>query len=169
VQVRFVERPYVYDMRAGEFRARTEVATATLTPYQPLVLALLPYKVDALTLAGRVSGHDLTYDLALIRREGGSTEDHVLRLELVGPDGQVQPAYSTFITAPSGRLTAETRIGLDAPGGEWTIRAVDVMTGLKAEAKFTLESTGAGASVPTGAAGPVGLPAPAAPTTPGAP
>jgi hypothetical protein len=141
VQVRLRERPYVYDMRAGEFRARTEMVTATLTPYQPLVLALLPYKVEELTLSGRVSGHDLTYDLALIRREGGSTEDHIVRLELVGPDGQVQPTYSTFITAPAGRLTAQTRIGLDAPGGEWTLRATDVVTGLKAEATFTLEET----------------------------
>ena len=145
VQVRLRERPYVYDMRAGEFRARTEMATATLTPYQPLVLALLPYKVEELTLSGRVAGHDLTYDLALIRREGGSTEDHVVRLELLGPDGQVQPAYSTFITAPSGRLTAQTRIGLEAPAGEWTLRATDVVTGLKAEAKFTLaEKVGGG-------------------------
>jgi hypothetical protein len=137
-------------MRAGEFRARTELATVTLTPYQPLILALLPYKVDAMTLAGQVSGRDLTYDVALSRREGGATEDHIIRLELVGPAPasrapEVQPNYTALVVAPGGRLTAQTRIGLEAPAGEWTLRAVDVMTGLKAEATFALESTGAGA------------------------
>ena len=40
---------------------------------------------------------------------------------------------------PAGRLTAQTRIGLEEPAGEWTIRVVDVVTGLEAEATFILE------------------------------
>ena len=40
---------------------------------------------------------------------------------------------------PSGRLTARTRIGLEEPSGEWTVRVVDVITGLEAEADFVLE------------------------------
>jgi hypothetical protein len=157
VELRLLDRPYVYDMRAGEFGARTELANVTLKPYQPVVLALLPYKVEAVTISGRVSGRDLTYDVAVTRREPGPTEDHIIRLELVGPDGQLQPAYGSFLLAPSGRVTAQTRIGLEAPAGEWAIRAVDVVTGLKAEANFNLEKT-VGETAPAGGGPPPATP-----------
>jgi len=140
IEIRLLEQPYIYDMRTGEFRARTEVLRATLKPYEPLIYSLLPYKLDEVVVEGRVRGRDLTYDISLVRREQGSpTEDHVVRLELDGPDGLTRSAYTAVLVVPSGRLTARTRIGLEEPAGGWTIRVVDVITGLKAEADFVLE------------------------------
>ena len=127
---------------AGEFRSRTEVLRTTLTPHQPRIYALLPYKVDEVVVEARVSpaGRRVTYDVALNRREARSpTEDHAVRLELDGPDGRNRPSYTTLMMVPAGQLIAQTRIGLEEPAGEWTIRVVDVVTGLEAEATFTLE------------------------------
>ena len=140
VEVRLLERPYFYDMRAGEFKSRTEAFRTTLTPHEPRIYALLPYKVDEVVVEGRVTGRDLTYEVTLVRREAHSpAEDHTVRLELDGPDGRNRPSYTTLMMVPAGQLTAQTRIGLEEPAGEWTIRAVDVVTGLEAEATFTLE------------------------------
>ena len=140
VEVRLRERPYFYDIRAGEFRARTEVFRTTLVPYQPRIYALLPYKVEEVLIEGRASARDLTYDITILARaQRTPTEDHVVRLALDGPDGRNRPTYTAVLVVPKGHLTAQTRIGLEEPAGRWTIRVTDVLTGVQAEAQFNLE------------------------------
>jgi len=145
VEVRLRERPYLYDIRAGGFKARTEVFRTTLKPYQPRIYALLPYKAEEVLVEGRVSGRNLTYDITILAREQRTpTEDHVVRVELEGPDGRVRPTYTAVLVVPNGHLSALTRIGLEQPTGRWTIRVTDILTGLQAEARFNLEADSRG-------------------------
>ncbi len=142
VELRLLERPYVYDVRAGEFLTRTESLEVALKPYEPRVLALLPYKLEGVALVDEgVSGRDLTcrVELSLRDEEGRPGQDHLVRLELLGPDEQRRPNYTTLVVVPGGQLLVRTRIGLEEPAGEWTLRAVDVATGLSGEVTFALE------------------------------
>jgi len=70
------------------------------------------------------------------------TGDHVLHLELVGPDGISRRHYSANLVALGGRVERELRFACNDPVGMWQINVRDIASGATAQLSFELIAGG---------------------------
>lgn len=121
---------HIYDMRAQEYLGETQTAQLTLLPGEAACLALLPHEVTGVQVVAdgpRLRGNILS---------GGEVSDHVLHVEVAGPDGEVRPAYTRNISASGGAAELVIPLALSDPAGEWSVTVRDVLSGREGSARF---------------------------------
>ncbi|HEY3396938.1 MAG TPA: beta-galactosidase [Armatimonadota bacterium] len=104
------------------------------TPYA--LLAVLPYKIDSVTLkatAGQL-GSGLPLDFTM-KVTGGTPVRHVVHFDVYEPDGTLNYSLSRNFVFTNGRWSGTLPLALNDPEGQWTIKAREVDSGLTSEVK----------------------------------
>jgi len=130
---------HVYDMRAGKYLGRSESLKLLLTPGRARMLALLPYRVEKLTLSVPSvvqGGREVPFVVEL--RTTAPPARHVVRLDVFGPDGAELEYYGRNLDCHNGRRADALSLALDEKPGRYTIRARDVASGVRCAAEFVL-------------------------------
>ena len=103
--------------------------------------ALLPYEVKEIKVETNKSkikpGEVLKYNIN-IKTGSGETSSHVVRIEVYNPAGEIMPFYSMNLVTHGGRAEGYFRTALDDQKGEWTIKFIDVPTGISSKTNFFL-------------------------------
>jgi len=140
-RVVFAREGYIYDVLGQKFLGRGNSVALVLTKYTMRLFAVLPYRVDGLSLSassGQLKqGEDLSLS-AQLEVSDGQPGRHWFRVEVARPDGQFDWAYSGDIEAKEGRAEIKVPFALNDPPGRWTIHVQDAATGELARATVDL-------------------------------
>ena len=147
VEIRFPATRHVYGVLQGKYHGETDRVHVQLSPGQPALFALLKEKVakvevatgpKEIQLGAANTAPELRYEIA-VAPSAGDPEDHVLRIEVFGPDGKARDFYAANIFAEKGEAKGAIQIALSDPPGTWKIVARDVVSGIKGVAPFTVK------------------------------
>lgn len=120
---------HTYDVRQGRYLGRGEAAELDLPSYEGRLLALLPYKVNAV----RVSAAGAAGEIAATVEADAAPGEHVLHMDVYSPTGLKHMLYSGTRTAPGGRTVFRIPFADNDRAGRWRIVVRDVMTGVAGE------------------------------------
>ncbi|SEP43716.1 Beta-galactosidase [Rhodospirillales bacterium URHD0017] len=138
MELRLPGRLWVRSLRDGAPAVLTDRLVLQLGPIEPVLLALSAAPLPAPTLSGPAQaalGDLVTFRLGL---DGpASAAAHVVRLEIVGPTGQVVPVASGTVRVPPGGSLWHLPLAPGDVPGHWQVRVTDVVSGRAAVA--TLE------------------------------
>jgi hypothetical protein len=140
MELRLPERLWVRSLRAGAPAVLTDRLILQLGPIEPVLLALSAAPLPAPTLSGpaRATLGDLvTFRLGLDAPV--VAEAHVMRLEVVGPTGQVVPVASGTVRVPPDGNLWHLPLALGDMRGQWQVRATDILSGRAAVATIEVD------------------------------
>ena len=140
VRITLPRKGHWYDLRAHRYLGEIGEISTSLREVDPKLLGMLPYRVTGLSLSviGKAArGSALRYRLRLGAGSARAVR-HVVKIEVFGPDGSKQSAYSRNVDVRGGVGEAEFWLALNAPKGTWRMVATDVFSGAKAEKAFRL-------------------------------
>ena len=140
VRIVFGAKAHVYDVRAEEYVGFTDTTETVVPPGHTAVYACLPYRVKSLDLRvpeSVAAGSEMVAEISL-GTEAGAAGDHVLHLDVLGPDGKPVWHYARNVLAPGGTFRASIPLACNERAGAWRLRARDVLTGLEAESAFSV-------------------------------
>ena len=145
---RFRRPGHCYNARTGQYLGHGQHVEFTQPFGAGLVLALLPYRVAALELAGpaKASAGEVARFSVRVRTAEGDAERHVARTRVFGPDGEERRHYAANVECRRGTGTFRLPLALNDVPGRWRITSRDVATGVESAREFTVVS----ASVPGG-------------------
>ena len=135
VSIELPRAAHLYELSAGgKYLGRQAVASLDLRETAHALLALLPYRVDRVSLAAGPArlGRELPLDFRL-HVSSGEPVKHVVHLDVYRPDGSRHYSYSRNFAFRAGRWTGGVPLALNDPAGKWMIRARDVTSGMTAE------------------------------------
>jgi len=137
--ISFNEKAHLYNVRTMEYLGESAVTSLTFEPGMMQVIARLPYRVESLSISPPVltvdAGAVAAFDISLVPSRGDAG-DHVLRVEVRGPDGKSRSYYNRNILARNGTGTFSVPVALNDPEGRWVVCAQDVISGRKAVGYF---------------------------------
>jgi hypothetical protein len=135
VELRLRRPLWVRSMREGTPPVLTDRLVLQLGPIEPVLLALSATPLPAPTLSGPTQaalGDLVTFRLGL---DGpASAAAHFVRLDVVGPTGQIVPAAGETVRVPPGGSDWHLPVALSDSPGQWQVRATDVVSGQAATA-----------------------------------
>ncbi len=127
----FGRRAHIYDVRAGRYLGQTATVQTEVTPSVAQLYALLPYRVESVTMARSPRMQAGAEEpLTLTVKADGEVGTHVVHIDIIGPDGEARGYYSQNLLAEEGSAITSIRFALDDQPGEWTIVATDVASGV---------------------------------------
>jgi len=133
-----LDRPrFVYDVIAGRFLGNTAEPLVFLPEGECGVFALLDYEVKGVDVKLTIRQQELTYHISLVT--GAPAGLHAFRVEFFDPKTKPVGHYTMTVSAVQGTAVGVFTLALSDPPGEWTVRATDVLTGVKGETRFTLK------------------------------
>ena len=135
VTVELPRAAHLYELSAGgKYLGRQAAASLDLRETPHALLALLPYRVERVSLTAGPArlGQELPLDFRLLVSHGQPVK-HVVHLDVYRPDGSRHYSYSRNFAFQAGRWTGGVPLALNDPAGKWTIRARDVTSGMTAE------------------------------------
>ena len=141
VTVELRQAGHIYEISGGgRYLGRGTAAALDLRQSRHALLAVMPYRVEKLSLGsgpGRL-GRDLPLDLR-IDVSGGTPVKHVVHVDLFRPDGSKYYSYCRNFVLGRGRGAGTVPFALNDPPGKWTLRARDVVSGLTAQTEVEVE------------------------------
>jgi hypothetical protein len=139
VQIALPQEAFVYDVRNGRLLGKEGKIQTTLTPGDPRILALLPYEAGPLEIRPISPtfrpGDTARFEVSL-PGTGAAGGRHCLRVQAVWPDGTSRPWHRQNVLTASSKTLVSIGLAVNAPAGEWQLRACDVATGQTATARF---------------------------------
>ena len=134
---------HLYDVRAGRYLGYSATVPLEFEPCQAHVLALLPYQVTGIALTGLEptfeQGDTLTFTAA-VQTSTGRAEDHVVRVEVRGPDEKLVSCYTRNVLAAGGKATYTIPLALNATPGAWHLEVTDAVSKVARSAQFLVET-----------------------------
>jgi hypothetical protein len=129
---------HVYDVRNGQYLGYGTSVNATMPVYEGAVFALLPYRVNSLSI-GQVQFDWLNRATVTVNvvPDGGQAGNHVLRLEVFDPGGQPMPQLNAKLVAAGGIWTGVIPFAANDTVTGSKIRFTDVATGVMVEKVLT--------------------------------
>ncbi|MHC4718613.1 MAG: hypothetical protein ACYS5V_16715, partial [Planctomycetota bacterium] len=107
--------------------------------YEPVILAMLPAKVEGMKITCPASADRGSLVKASLKLQAPAVGDrHTFRVKLLDPDGRELRMLTRTLLAPKGRATWELPIAVTDPAGEYTLQVRDVPTGVATEKKLTV-------------------------------
>jgi hypothetical protein len=142
-QLRLPEATHVYDLRRRGYLGRNDTIPIALRTCRAEVYGLLPHVVGKLTLAATVTAggpaRTLTCTGRLETVEGKPVgNQHVVLLDLRDPAGVVQTAYRRPVLTANGAVQASWPLAASDPAGQWSVEAVDIVSGVQSRAWVTV-------------------------------
>jgi len=143
VKLRLPGRFHIYNVRTGEYMGFSTEVNITVPVYEPVILALTPYKVNELTVwaTPHVKPGEKVHVKAFVSRIPEVPNDSVFRIEVYNPRGEFVEYYSGNYIAVEGNAEIVIPLAINDPEGSWKIRVKDIETGAKAETTFSLSQT----------------------------
>ena len=144
VTIRLPREAHVYDVRAKRALGVRQTVQAKLVPGDPKVYCLLPYAVQSVAVKPartRIkAGDTMAFRVALNTGTPTLAGRHALRVDLLGPDGNVVRHYgrNVLTTGPTTEVSVELALN-DSPG-RWQVRVTDVATGRSATVPFHVDA-----------------------------
>lgn len=138
--LRLDERAHLYDARRGAYLGQVSQAPFALQAGRPELFALLPYKVDSLTLEvppHAAPGESITLGLRL-HTTGGEPGRHVIHVALTDPRGAQLPGDRFNVALEHGEGAVPVQLPLNAAVGAWRVTARDAVTGTEATVGFSV-------------------------------
>ncbi|NOZ21686.1 MAG: hypothetical protein GXP25_11445, partial [Planctomycetes bacterium] len=139
IDVTFPKKGHIYDVRTGKFVGSGESASRQLSAGDVALYAILPYCVKGVSVAPTKpsvrAGDRLEYTVS-VQTDGATPAGHVVRVEVVGPDGKSRAHYGAKLLAKGGRAKGGFPTALNDAPGEWTLRATDLVTRSTGSATF---------------------------------
>ena len=130
---------HVYNMRTGEYAGVVRRVESVLGAGEPLLLALLPYRVVGprirLDRADCCSGDVVRGAVELQTRRTGHGR-HVVHMSVTGPTGTSLTHYAQNIELRGDSANFSIPLALSDPVGRWRIECRDVATGTRAAQTF---------------------------------
>ena len=142
VQVRFTGKAHTYDVRQGKYLGHTDRAPLAIGAEDAALFARFPYPVERVEVQARGTFPGGPVRLAVAVGSGGKVGRHVVRIDVVDPNGKAHYLYSRNVVAKAGRWQGVIHTALDDPAGTWQVRAHEVTSGVSARASFALGSPG---------------------------
>jgi hypothetical protein len=120
----------------------TQQVTLPLRAYGAAALARLDYQVSGVAVqaaaaAARGNAVPLSVDLTCTGQSPPGR--HVVRVEVLAPDGQRQPFYTQNVDTRSGQWRGKICTAFNDPPGLWTVQAREVLSGKTATTQFQLK------------------------------
>jgi hypothetical protein len=143
-QAKFIwkRKAHIYDLRANKYLGFDKSATVDLQPFSAALLALLPYKVNAIHIRtpeelprGKTANIPVRIDTG--KSLSGT---HLFRMEVYSPSGRQHILYSKNQTAQKGRTVFPIPFADNDKKGIWTIKVRDVLSGTESKKQFMLTS-----------------------------
>ena len=130
----FAKRGYVYDVRAQKYLGETD-RVSTKVPYaEARLFAVLPAKMDGITVSGAseaVRGSEITADIRL------KTDDvrpaYVVHVDIVSPSGKCPFHFQRNLDMRSGVAKLKFPLALNDETGEWKITVTEPLTGVSVQ------------------------------------
>ncbi len=141
VSLKFRKSGHVYELRSGRYLGLTDSVSGRLEHPEPLIYALLPYKVDALDLDAKAEyarGERVRVRITLFTREKVAFVNHVLRCRLYGPDTLERTSVRQNIVTKTGKATFAFDLAWNEMAGDWRTVVRDVATGIESEHRFAI-------------------------------
>ena len=143
--ISFTRKSHVYDVRERKYLGLASQVTKTILSDKPAaVLALSPYRVTSVKVRvpqQTVLGEDVPVEVA-VKTDGVQPGDHVIRLEMLEPNGERSLCLVKNIMAKRGRGSWIFPLAHNDVAGKWTLVVRDVMSGM--ETRQTIDVTGKG-------------------------
>jgi hypothetical protein len=140
VELRLPGRLWVRSLRDGSSAALTDRLVLQLGPIEPVLLALSATPLPAPTLSGPAQaalGDLVTFRVGL---DGpASAAAHVVRLDVIGPTGQVVLMASRTVRVPAEGSLWHLPLAVDDQPGQWQVRATDIVSGQAAVAGLQVQ------------------------------
>ena len=141
-----LDRKYhLYDILAGKYLG---FAKEISVQYKVLdfarLFACLPYKVEgvnvSLAKAAWRPGEVVTFSAGVAATEALRESDcHVLRVEVLDPEGNERTLYRYFVRAKGGKGVGEIPLAANDLVGKWQLRVTDVATGVSETTEFRVQ------------------------------
>lgn len=136
------QKAHTYEVRSGKYLGEVSTFQDMLEPARyAKVYAQLPYAVRGLSVTIDTStkrGGEFVKVNGRIEANGDVTECHVIRCEVVQPDGSRPRYHISNLSAPQGRFTVVLPLAVNAPRGEWKIELRDVASSVRQVVGFTV-------------------------------
>ncbi len=125
---------HLYSVRTGEYLGQTRTAELTIEPGGTALLASIPYAVTGVrfaTIGDARRGETLRGRLTVLA--DATPGDHVLRVDVLRPDGTPAEAYCANLLTRAGVADLEVLFAPNDPAGAWKIVARDIISGMQME------------------------------------
>ena len=139
-EITLEEARHIYDARPGKYLGETKRFRPDFTDHSVAVYSCLPYRVAGIELQPppQAGPGDLVRSAVGIDIGGARPVRHVLRVDVLQPDGQRRGILSYNVVTKDGKGTVEIPLALNAPVGRWQLRVRDVATGTEAKTAFVV-------------------------------
>jgi|GEM_PF-1423760 len=140
--ITFPHKSYLYDVRSKRFWGYTDRIEEEISPAEAKFYAMIPYKIDKVNLSlakSSVNSGD-TIEYEIILKAEDRLGDHVVKLEVYKPNGQLYDYYSKNLLVQDGKIKGSFRLALNDPRGQWKIKVIDVISGKTCERNFRVKT-----------------------------
>lgn len=130
------EMAHCYDVRQGTYLGYRDQVQVSLSPGGVKIITCLPYRLEGLALRAPDSlGRGEVLNLSAQLQGGDQVRlgDHVLRVEVYAPDGELVEALTANVRAPRGRMYHRRLMAVNAAPGTWRVRVIDPISHAQAE------------------------------------
>ena len=138
-ELHFAKRGYVYDVRAQKYLGETD-RVSTKVPYaEAQLFAVLPAKMDGITVSGAseaVRGSEITADIRL--KTDDARPAYVVHVDIVSPSGKCPFHFQRNLDMRSGAAKLKFPLALNDETGEWKIIVTEPLTGVCAQKPVTV-------------------------------
>ncbi|MDD5729383.1 MAG: beta-galactosidase trimerization domain-containing protein, partial [Victivallales bacterium] len=132
---------HVYDVRNGKYYGKTRQITTAMELGEAKVIALLPYEINGVSLETDrkqyLPGATVRYKVK-VSVTPGSPERHVVRCELLAPDGRPVRWFGENLAVNGGECSGKLSLALNEQPGRWKFRATEIVSGKTGEIVFDL-------------------------------
>jgi len=139
VSIRFPRQAHAYDVVNKIYHGATDRIETTLTDGKAALFALLPNKVEGVSL--RLPEAARAGDAVRAEARVRGPDSGVVILSARDPAGKER--YRRKLTLVDGAATGVLPLALNDPPGKWTVALLDVVSNQKAEAPLTVTATAA--------------------------
>jgi hypothetical protein len=144
VEVSLPQKAHTYDMRTKKYLGETAQFRDNFDPKKfAKIYAQLPYAVKELAASvdapRKRGGETVNVKGQVVAQAGQATEFHVIRCEVVRPDGTRPSYWQQNLSAPAGKFSVALPLALGDPRGAWRVELTDVASGAATIAQFAVE------------------------------
>lgn len=128
--IRFKNKAHIYNSLNGRYLGINNKIKAKVKPARPGLYALLPYKVSAVKIACMEKikqGQAIEYTVSIVADK--KPGKHVLRINMVDPEGKEMRHYSANKNCLNGKYTGTIELALNEAPGEYKLVVKDIATG----------------------------------------
>lgn len=144
------EKRFVYDALAGQLLGEGTRVKFEVSPGEPKMLALLPYRVLGVVATAPETvkqGAILRVSMEMQAQGAQPLGEHVYHVALKDPQGRAAAWAAQNVVAPAGRAQIDIPVALGDEPGVWILRINDAATGAAQEAKINITGTAPAAAV----------------------